>query len=114
MQTRQNKNEKTKINLHPENNRAKKKKKDNEKKRTYPPQPLPHLQAVPQPQFPPQQDIVFLFWESLTELKVIIIPITEFHSLLLLGFERIIRQTMTLIYNEAEEAERLIWTVHVS
>ena len=23
-----------------------------------PPQPLPHLQAVPQPQFPPQQDIL--------------------------------------------------------
>lgn len=26
---------------------------------TYPPQPLPHLQPEPQPQFPPQQDIFF-------------------------------------------------------
>lgn len=32
----------------------------------YPPQPLPHLQPVPQPQFPPQQDI---FQKLMTDAK---------------------------------------------
>ena len=33
-----------------------------------PPQPLPHLQALPQPQFPPQQDIVEVAWDWMEAL----------------------------------------------
>ncbi len=33
-----------------------------------PPQPLPHLQALPQPQLPPQQDIFEVAWDWMEAL----------------------------------------------
>ena len=38
----------------------------NKLKEDYPPQPLPHLQPAPQPQFPPQHDI---FQKLMTDAK---------------------------------------------
>lgn len=78
----------------------------------YPPQPLPHLQPDPQPQFPPQHDIFLRQRESRSELKRF--GATEGNNKYDEPKKNEFQERpITSIYSAVEERECRISTVHV-